>query len=191
MNPNNIEWRDIRGYEGLYQVSELGQVRCLERVYYCGDKHSMRIQEEKVMQPTSVKGYLRISLSKNGARASFLVHRLVAEAFLPIPQNLICLRGTRRLQINHKDENIKNNSVSNLEWCNASYNVNYGERNRKMAEKNRNGKKSKPILCVETGVVYPSQAEIQRRFGFAQGNISACCKRMGTSYGLTWRYANE
>lgn len=193
MKPEEIdaiveEWKDIPGYEGAYQISSLGRVKCLERVYYCGDKCSRRIQEEIIMRPTSVKGYVRLSLSNNGGRKSFLVHRLVAEAFLPIPDSLIPLIGTRRLQVNHKDEDLLNNSAENLEWCDASYNVNYGRRNEKAALKNRNGKKSKPVLCVETGEIFPSQAEVQRRLGFNQGDICACCKREGTSHGFTWRY---
>lgn len=196
MRPEEIdaiveEWKDIPGYEGAYQISSLGRVKCLERVYYCGDKCSRRVQEEIILKPTSVKGYVRLALSKNGKRKSFLVHRLVAESFILIPDSLEHLIGTRKLQVNHKDENLLNNAVDNLEWCTASYNVNYGARNEKMASKNRNGKKSKPVLCVETGEVFPSQAEVERKFGFLQSCISACCKREGTAYGYTWRYVNQ
>ena len=183
-------WKDIAGYEGLYQVSSLGRVKCLERIYYCGDKHSKRIQEEVIMSPTSVKGYIRLSLSKEGKRSSYLIHRLVAETFIPIPSNLMHLCGTRRLQVNHKDENLLNNSVDNLEWCDASYNVNYGSRNKKVSFQNTNGKKSKPVLCVETGIIYPSQKEVERALGFPQGDISACCKRQGKSHGYTWKIVN-
>lgn len=184
-------WRDIPGYEGLYQISSLGRVKCLERVYYCGDKHSRRVQEEIVMRPTSVKGYIRLSLSKDGKRGSFLVHRLVAESFLPIPENLLSLVGTRKLQVNHKDENLNNNSVDNLEWCDASYNVNYGSRNAKAAAKNTNGKKSTPVICLETGEIFPSQTEVQRRLGINQSDVSRCCKTEGTSHGFSWRFVKQ
>lgn len=183
-------WKDIKGYEGMYQISSFGRVKSLERVYYCGNKHSKMLQREIIMSQTSVKGYKRIALCGGIKRRSFLVHRLVAEAFLPIPESLNKLIGTRRLQVNHKDENLCNNTVANLEWCDASYNVNYGSRNEKMSLKNKNGKKSTPILCVETGIVYPSQAEIARLFGYEQSCISACCKRKGTSYGYTWRFVD-
>lgn len=193
MKPEEIDaivevWKDIPGYEGLYQISSLGQVKCLERIYYCGDKHSKRIQEEIILKPTSVKGYVRLSLSNNGKRSSFLIHRLVAESFIPIPDSLKHLVGTRRLQVNHKDENLLNNTVDNLEWCTASYNVNYGKRNEKAASKNKNGKKSKAVICLETGEIFPSQAEIRRQFGFCQSDISSCCKRRGTSHGYSWRF---
>lgn len=193
MKPEDIDaikeiWKDIPGYEGLYQISSLGRVKCLERVYYCGDKHSRRIQNETILRPTSVKGYVRLSLSNNGRRSSFLVHRLVAESFLPIPDSLKHLVGTRKLQVNHKDENMLNNTVDNLEWCTASYNVNYGKRNEKAANKNRNGKKSKAVICVETGEVFPSQAEIQRIFGISQGEISRGCHKNFKVRGLTWKF---
>lgn len=96
----NEIWRDIEGYEGLYQVSNLGRVKSLEK--QCG----VQIQKEKILKPGLVKGgYYRVGLTKNGIRKSKLVHRLVAETFIPI-----------NLTVNHKDGNKSNNTVDNLEW---------------------------------------------------------------------------
>lgn len=100
-------WKDIQGYEGLYQVSSLGQVR------------NVKTGRIRVLCKHR-DGYLKINLTKNGKTKTFMVHRLVANAFIPNKNNLP--------QVNHKDENKINNSVDNLEWCTAEYNTNYGSR---------------------------------------------------------------
>ena len=127
-------WKDIQGYEGLYQVSNLGRVRSL---------NYKKTKTVKILKLTSnTKGYLQLILHKNGEISSRKVHRLVAEAFIPNPDGLP--------QVNHKDENKQNNCVDNLEWCTNYYNAWYGTKIDKMRKK-----RSKPILCVETGVIYP------------------------------------
>ena len=108
-------WRDIKGYEGLYQASNLGNIRSLDRKDGRGFN-----RKGFVMSPIPAKtGYLNIHLSKQGKGKTFQIHRLVAEAFLPNPENLQI--------INHKDENPQNNVVDNLEWCTYKYNSNYGK----------------------------------------------------------------
>ena len=98
------EWRPIVGFEGLYEVSNTGQVRnCRGKLLRPGLNHN---------------GYLKCVLCKKGKTKTIYIHRLVAQAFLPNPDNLP--------QVNHKDEDKTNNSVDNLEWCNSKYNVNYG-----------------------------------------------------------------
>lgn len=99
-------WKDIPDYKGLYQVSNFGNVKSLKG-------------KEKILKPQpNNNGYLRVGLSKNGNCIQFFVHRLVASAFLKNDNNLPC--------INHKDENPSNNHVDNLEFCNHTYNMNYG-----------------------------------------------------------------
>lgn len=106
-------WKDITGYEGLYQVSNLGRVKSTQ--YFHGTN-------ERILKPISThNGYFRVHLRKDGKLKTFKIHRLVAEAFIPNPDNLP--------QINHKDEDKTNNRVDNLEWCSARYNCNYGGRN--------------------------------------------------------------
>ena len=108
------EWRPVVRYEGLYEVSNTGQVRSLDRFYY-------RLHKGKVLSPTKDRyGYLTVTLNCNGKSKTIKIHRLVAQAFLPNPDNLP--------QVNHKDEDKTNNNVTNLEWCTAKYNVNFGTR---------------------------------------------------------------
>lgn len=169
-------WKDIAGYEGKYQVSNLGRVKSL---------NYKRSGKEEIMEPYKVGGgYLQVHLCKNGERDKQYVHRLVAEAFLPNPENLPF--------VNHKDENPENNIVSNLEWCNAKYNTNYGTRNDRVAEKLINREDlSKPVLCVETGEIFPSSSEAERKSRAYQGNIIKCCQgKRKTTRGYHWRYAD-
>ena len=103
-------WKDIKGYEGKYQVNQVGQVRSM---------NYLRTGKVKRLSPgLSSDGYLQVGLYKDGKYYHYLVHRLVAEAFIPNPNNLP--------QVNHIDENKTNNCVWNLEWCDAKYNSNYG-----------------------------------------------------------------
>ena len=107
-------WKDIKGYEKLYQVSNLGNVRRIKFI-------NNRTQKDKIKMLKLIKdkkGYLKINLWKNNKSKMFLVHRIVAETFILNPNNLP--------QVNHKDENKSNNCVENLEWCSQKYNNNYG-----------------------------------------------------------------
>ena len=107
------EWREIPGYEGLYEVSNMGNVRNVRR------NTLLRLQKTN-------NGYIQVWLYKNGIRTGLRVHRLVAKAFLLNPENLT--------EVNHKDEDKTNNNVDNLEWCNRKYNVNYGSRKDKVKD---------------------------------------------------------
>ena len=120
------EWRPIPGYEGLYEVSNLGRVRSVDR-YVKSKGESYWLRKGKMLSPTKDKnGYLKVNLSCNGKHNIIRVHRLVTEAFLPNPDNLP--------EVNHKDEDKTNNRVENLEWCDHKYNMNYGTRNIRAKE---------------------------------------------------------
>jgi hypothetical protein len=125
----------------------------------------------------SNNGYLRVSISNNKVKhKKFLIHRLVAEAFIPNPENLP--------QVNHKDENKINNCVENLEWCTALENLNYS----KVIEKAGKAKERK-IKCVTTGEIFSSFKEVENRFGLSHSNLVACCmKRKKKCGGMEWSY---
>lgn len=120
------EWRPIEGYEGLYEVSSYGRVRSLDRyVRTCYEAY--KLQKGKILSPAKDKfGYLKVVLNCNGKHKTINVHRLVAEAFIPNPDNFP--------QVNHRDEDKTNNIVDNLEWCDAKYNISYGSRNIRRRE---------------------------------------------------------
>ena len=108
-------WKDKKNYEGHYQVSNFGRVK------------SIKFGKEKILKQSIRHGYYCVVLSKNGILKNYFVHRLVAEAFIDNPDNLP--------QVNHKDECKTNNIVSNLEWCDRKYNINYGTRTEKCSKK--------------------------------------------------------
>lgn len=114
-------WKDIVGYEGLYQVSNLGRIKSLARIDTLGHKRKEHIMAIR----TNKRGYQAVNLFK-GKEYTHKIHRLVALAFIPNPHNYP--------MINHKDENPSNNCVNNLEWCDAKYNSNYGTRNDKISK---------------------------------------------------------
>ena len=122
------QWKDIKGYDGMYQVSDLGRVR------------SRKSGEWKVMRPRKVFfGYLQIDLCKSGNVKHFLVHRIVAQAFIPNDDN-------SKTQINHRNEDKTDNRVDNLEWCTASYNQTYnGLQQRRMSNYHRSNYKRNAI----------------------------------------------
>ena len=116
-------WKEVKGFEGLYQVSNLGRVRSADRI----DRYG-RDYKGKILQPaTDNLGYLKIGLCNNGDKVSVRLHRLVAEAFIS--------NTNHYKYVNHKDENKQNNKVDNLEWCTAKYNCNYGSRVSRIKDK--------------------------------------------------------
>ena len=174
-------WKDIKGYENLYQVSNMGKIKSL------GNGSSSQSKHRIMKLCFSTKGYLMVGLCKNGDKKTFKVHRLVAEAFLPNPDNLP--------QVNHKDEDKTNNSVDNLEWCDTDYNLHYGSRlNRISCSNTNNIKLSKSVIALKDNKVcmyFPSTMEA-KRMGFHQANVYLCC--IGERYthkGYEWKYLDD
>ena len=170
-------WKDIHGYEGLYQASTYGRVRSLPRATTSG----------RVLKPKVEKiGYLRLSLSKDNSIETKLVHRLISLTFIPNPNNFP--------QVNHLDEDKTNNRVENLEWCTAQYNSNYGTHVDRCAEHNRNHpSKSIPVAQYDLNgnliARYPSAIEAYRITGIHFSNILRVCKgEFQQSRGYKWHY---
>ena len=177
------EWRDIEGYEGLYQVSNTGKVKSLERTIWTGRGCYHTLPERILKADKWGGGYYQVTLFKDGKRDRYKVHRLVAKAFIPNPDNLPC--------INHKDENKKNNCVQNLEWCTYKYNSNYGTSMERSVSKRR---KAVIGINIATGNIlkFKSMSEAGRYFGGSNGAVSRCCQGKIKSYkGYIWRYADS
>ena len=168
-------WKDVKDYEGLYQVSTLGRVRSLDK--YVNTKNR---NVDKVLKPAYDKnGYLRVYLYKNGKGTYFRVHRLVAKTFIPNPLNLPV--------INHKDEVKDNNHPYNLEWCTDEYNKNYGTAIKRSAEK-RSKKVYQYDMQGNLIKEWSSVAETGRN-GYEANVISACCLGKGkTHQNFIWSY---
>lgn len=150
-------WKDIEGYEGLYQVSNLGRVKSLKR-YSKNNKNN----NDRILKPVlNTKGYLQLALCKNGVKYNKKLHRLVAQAFIPNPEN--------KPQVNHIDEDKTNNIVSNLEWMTNKENRNHGTAIKRMCITN-----SKPIICYKGDIKekYASQKEFCLKYNLSSGHVS-------------------
>lgn len=158
----NEEWRDIPGFEGLYKVSNKGEVKSL---------NYRRTNRERILKPGKDRnGYFQLLLYKKGKIKNMQIHRLVAQAFIPNPYNLP--------QVNHRNECKTDNRVENLEFCTQEYNLKYGSHNDRVVKANiNNPKKSKSVICIETGKIYPSTMEAQRQLGFPHQHIVSCCNK--------------
>lgn len=171
------EWKNIKNYEGLYQVSNKGRIKALPRTWKCTNGGTRSHEEIILSQANGTKGYKLVHLSKNGISKTYKVHRLVAEAFIPNTNNLP--------QINHKDECKENNSVENLEWCTNEYNNRYG---------NRILKSSKAVYqySINNELIkkYNSVSDAARLNNYNSiGNISNCCLGLKKTYkGYKWSY---
>lgn len=187
----NIEiWKDIKGYEGFYQVSNLGRVKSLERDVYYPNGTIIRHIEEKILVPSlDGGGYPFVQLHKNRKMKTMKVHRLVAMAFIPNPEN--------KPQINHKDEVKNNNAVENLEWCDASFNINYGTRTKRSVQNRRSYKfgnhpQAKSVFCVELNKKFDCAKRAEEELGIWGTSIGSACKgKLKTAGKLHWRYADE
>lgn len=170
-------WADIAGYEGYYKVSNDGEVKSVRRVVKRGSNY--KPVEERLLKLGNNHGYRTVALSKNGKVFYYQVHRLVAVAFIPNPNNLSC--------VNHKDENPANNCVNNLEWCTKSYNNSYNKARIKAAISKR-----KVVLQ------FNKDGKFIREWSYAKEAADAlnlnkraiyeCCKgRCKTSGGYIWK----
>lgn len=196
----NVEnWRDIEGYEGSYQVSDCGRVKSLQRKITYKDGREKVLQEKILHNFLSDLGYYHVMLSKNGTPKRYKVHRLVAKAFIPNPNELPI--------INHRDECKTNNVVENLEWCDQNYNIHYGTMIDRGKEKQLNRSDlSKEVeqytLDGKLVGTFKSASEVEREYPqFKTASISRCCRggqilngkwqTITTYKGYMWKYKNE
>ena len=164
-------------YTGLYQVSNLGNVKTLEKYDRLGRKYNEKIK--KLRKEKS--GYIRVQLTKNGENKFFAVHRLVAYMFIQNddPKN--------KVQVNHINEDKSNNTVENLEWCTASYNTNYGTRNERVAEKLKDREFSE-----ETRNKMSEKAKGRKQSDKAKQKASETCKaRIGEKHPMYGKHQSE
>ena len=202
------EWRPLVGYEGLYEVSNMGLVKSLERTVWnekeiwkdiegfeglyqvsnmgrvksLGNGKSNNSKERILKPGKNSNGYLHVILYKDGIKKDYTVHQLVGNAFLSNPQGY--------KELNHRDEDKTNNNADNLEWCSRSYNLTYNDRAKKAGKKI-----SKPIFGIDriTGFVveFPSIMEASRQLGIRQGHITECCQgKYKSCGGFYWMYAD-
>lgn len=158
-------WKPILNWEH-YSISNYGRVK---------NNKTGKIRSTYINN----SGYTCIQLYKQGTMKHFLVHRLVAETFIPNPYQL--------QDVNHKNENKQDNYVENLEWISHQKNCQYGERNIKTTIKN-----SRPIICIETKEEFLNASEIKRKYGFDNSLIHKCCKGQYSScYGYHWKYKED
>lgn len=168
------EWREVLGYEGLYEVSNIGRIRTTKGV---------------AKKPgIGSNGYYRVSLSKNGVKIWHSVHRLVAIAFLPNPENKPC--------VNHIDNDRLNPIVNNLEWCTYQENTDHavkigvhGMIGRFGADHNRSIAIESFNLKTGQSLIFGSGREAARKLGLHQACVTACVKgKLQTTGGFTFSY---
>ena len=196
------KWVDIQGYVGFYQISNLGRVKSLSRTYYTYNylkKEKIKItRKEKYMSyKKDSNDYMIVSLSRNGKTKAFTIHRLVASAFIPNPDNLP--------QINHINGIKTDNRVENLEWCTPSYNVEHSFKTgiRKMTSKQIKqakenikkafeSKRRKVYQLTPEGEViklWDSFTDIYKELHYSWGNIGQVCRgKQELAYGYKWKY---
>lgn len=208
----NEIWKDVEGFEGRYQVSNLGRVKSIKRIKPV--KENLKGIKEIIMIPYSgAARYLGVTLRKDGKGKTHTIHRLVAEAFLPNPLGFPC--------VNHKDGDCLNNRVDNLEWCNQRYNIKYAniskEQRSQMSEllekKSQHliqsqaynqsanigrGRRKRSVCVYSLDMTlikcFPSIKDAASSMSFtnqerAEQAIRSCCKGNRTSaFGYVWRY---
>lgn len=181
-------WKDIEGYEGLYQVSNLGRVRSIDRYV---DQMSRwgtsypRLFKGRVLSLQKISGgYVGVLMKENGHTIMKLVHRLVANAFITNPRGLE--------QVNHKDEDKTNNRADNLEWCDRLYNIRYGTG---MLRKRQECTAVRQIdKCGNLIEEFPSIVVASKKTGVCKSTISKCIRHVHgnvTAGGFRWESVNQ
>lgn len=185
--------KPVKGYEGYYEVDQFGRVFGIDRVIAVNDngrEYAKPLAGKQMKQSLHDKGYKTVSLTRDGKTKMHFVHRLVAEAFIPNPDNLP--------MVNHRDEDKTNNFLENLEWCTASYNRTYGKAIERQARKLRGRESEKRIPVIQRNLDgdfinwHSSIKEAAASVNGTTSAISAVCKgKRKIAYGYLWEYDGE
>lgn len=174
MEQNEI-WKDVKGYEGLYQVSNFGRIRSFLKTGHFKDKF---LDTPEIRTPgIAHTGYMCIVLVKDGKRHTYDLHRLIAETFIPNPEN--------KRTVNHIDGNKLNNKVDNLEWTTDSENQLHAHRN------GLKPKNSKAVRCIETGEVFVTGSDAARSIGYNTHCFSSVMKSGVAMHGYHFEFIEE
>ena len=174
-------WKPVKGYENLYEVSDLGNVRSVTHyvtVQRGKQTFVRKTKGQRIIPQKNIHGYMQVTLCKDGKRITHSVHRIVIEAFIENINNSPC--------INHKDEDKTNNALNNLEWCTYSYNHNYGTCiKRNIATQNKKVAQIKDGRIIK---IWESTNDAGRN-GFTQSSISQCCRGLRNHHKkFQWKY---
>ncbi|EHI69001.1 NUMOD4 domain-containing protein [Streptococcus ictaluri] len=178
------EWRTVKGYEGVYEISNTGKIRSLDRLITCSDGRNVFYKGIELKYSLNKDGYCVVALCKNGTQKSAHIHRLVAEAFIK--------KNRQNLEVNHIDENKENNNAKNLEWVTRKENCNHGTRTER-SQKNRTYENVRKIpvrkLDLSGNVIneYSSISEAVKEFnGYIIVVSRVVNGKRKTAYGYKW-----
>lgn len=185
---NNVEmWRPVFGYEGIYEVSNIGNVRSLDRQVLSGDRTINR-KGKQLKHIEDKHGYVYVCLAKEGIQHQRFIHVLVAEAFLSKPEI--------KVEVNHKDGDKRNNTVDNLEWVTHEENIAHSFRTglhkihsrEFMSEISKIGnavsvaRSSRPVICETDNIAFASQNAADRYYGYHAGTVNECLKKQSKTF---------
>lgn len=184
-------WKDIKGYEGSYMVSNYGRVKSLKKYIESYNHTRTQYRPEKILKQYKSKwGYMRVYLTQNSIKKMYAVHRLVASAFIDNPNNKPC--------VNHIDNDRSNNHLDNLEWCTYKENNNWAKKQGRRVfteewkQKISATRKLKPVVGIDENgnKIYFDAVRATSKAGFDCKAVIRCCKGLQKAHkGYRWEYA--